>query len=178
MKRISRIASGSALLLALAAAAVRADVVVTGVDWVVQPGGRGTAYQPAKEWKQAPASTLALKPRVVVTLENKGNTTEEAIVFSYAVSAKLVDIHTPDAEGVWTVPFLTEDHRIPWLRAGKNLDVRVDSLLLATYLRKVYRAGFWPKAIRIQVMPEARPGDAIQPPVEKELAVEWAAEKK
>ncbi|MBI3548827.1 MAG: hypothetical protein HY078_07305 [Elusimicrobia bacterium] len=157
-----------------------AEVAIKRIEWHVlsEDAKHKAIYKPAQEWAQEPIRIVTRKPRAVITLVNKGPRLAEGILFRFAVSAKLVRIDRPDDTGVWTVPFWVDDHRVAWLKANETTDVNVDNLLLMTHFKKLFRAGFWPKAIRISAMVELRPGDSVPAPEEKDLAVVWTGEKK
>lgn len=164
------------VLLLLMAGPTRAEVVLKEVRWHVTSAGRGrkTVYAETDRWVQPPTAKLTSKPRAVATLVNRGPRPAEGVLLRYAVSARLVPISaTQLAEGAWTIPFWVEERRVPWLKANQNKAVSINSMLLLTYLKRMYRAGYWPSAVRIQVMIEPRAGEALQPSVEQQLSVEW-----
>lgn len=102
-------------------------------------------------------------PRAYVTLRNPNAGADNAVLLRYSIDARLRKIGT-SADGVWTVPFLTDEKRVPVVRGGASLDVPLplNRVALDAYLKKMYRAGFWPDAFRVRVMVEPRPGETLR----------------
>ena len=83
-----------------------------------------------------------------------------------------------EAEGTWTVPFIVEEKRIPKVRADALLKtpLNLNRVALGSYLRRMYHAGYWPDAFRVQVMVEPRPGESLEDRIsDKTLPVAWKA---
>lgn len=154
------------------------EVVLQNIHWHLlrKEQGKKDVYQEIDRWTQPPAAQIKNKPRAVISLLNRGPNRTQGVVFNYAISARVVEKDSKNEEaGTWTVPFWTEDRRIAWLKANQIKEVSVDNMLLATYLKRLYRAGFWPNAIKIDVMLEPRAGEKINPPIEKILPIIWEA---
>ena len=168
----------AAAALALAAAlcgSARAEVVVQDVRWSLAAGkdGKRGPYVEASRWAQPPAARIAGRPRAVVTLANLGRGAEPGVLVRCAVSARLFRVGDAKAEGVWSVPFWTDEKRIPFLRGAQVKRVVVDDPTLGAYLQKMFRAGFWVDALRIQVMVDPRAGEGLERHImERDLAVD------
>lgn len=167
----------SVLLASAVAAAAWAQVGIGSVRWEVPlPPKRREAYRAAKTWYQPPSQRLDSWPRAMVSLENPAGHREEAVLIRYSISARLVRIGV-GGEGAWAVPFIVEDKRVPKVspRSTHHEPLYLNRVVMASYFKRLHRAGFWPDAIRIQVMVEPRPGDVDQGRViEAELPVVWS----
>ncbi|PCI37552.1 MAG: hypothetical protein COB53_06135 [Elusimicrobia bacterium] len=118
------------------------------------------------------------RPRAFVALKNPNSKPEHAILLRYSVDARLRKIGTT-ADGIWTVPFLTDEKRVPRVKAGETLDVplTLNRAALGAYLKKMYNAGFWPDAFRVRVMVEPRPGEGLDRRFrETTLPISWRPE--
>ena len=98
----------------------------------------------------------------MVTVENRGPSAVDGMVLRYALSARLVKAGTEGQPGVWTVPFYLNERRVPRVRAGQVKEIPLNDLVLDVFLKKVYRAGYWPDALRIEVMVEPRAGEGLE----------------
>jgi len=160
--------------LTVGAGAASAELGVKEVQWQIPApakGGRKT-FQSLEKWVQAPTARPGVKPRALVTLVNRGPKPAEGLVLCYAVAARLVKIGEPQKEGVWTVPFWREERRVPWVNANQTKDVPLDQMVLDIFLKRTFRAGYWPDALRIQVMVEPREGNGpLQGVTERVLPV-------
>jgi len=140
------------------------EVALKQARWFVVQNGKARrgGYRPAERWVQPPAARLSSKPRAVVTVVNRGPKPEEGVLLRYAISARLFRAgETGVGEGLWTVPFWVEERRVPRLKANEVKDIPIDSMLLITFLKRTFRAGFWLNALKIQVMVEPRIGDKL-----------------
>lgn len=167
----------STLALSLLAVSARADVSIQDVSWglrqapkiAIRPG----AFQAITEWSQTPARKLPAVPRVSITLINNGGTVE-GLVLRYAVSAKVANIKDPAQKADWGLPFWMSEHRVPYLKAGQRLQITIEDLRLITSLGDMHKAGFWPTALKIEIMVKPRLGDPIPRGVsEKAMPVVW-----
>ena len=173
-------ALAATLLLVACAASAQADVVIQDIAWgfrqapkiAIGPG----AFLPIERWTQRPIRKLPAIPRVAVTLVNNGKTVE-GIVLRFAVTAKVANIKDPTQQGDWGLPFWISEQRVPLVMAGRSVQVPITDLHLITSLGDMYRAGFWPMALKIQVLIKVRRGDPLPHQIsEKEVAVGWKSE--
>ena len=155
--RLAALAAG----LLLGAGPAAAEVILKDIQWrVAERRGQRKVYRALERWEQAPSPTLKAKPRAVITLANRGPKPAEGVLLSYAVSARLAKVGS-GGEGVWAVPFWTEERRVMRLKPNEIREVPIDSLRLATYLRRSYRFGVWPDAIKLHVMIEPSDGEPL-----------------
>lgn len=154
--------------------AARAELLLERVDWelAVAPKGKAVVFEPLDALRMVEQS-LKGKLRAQLTLKNRGPKPVEAVLLRYAMSARLATLDS-SAEGIWAVPFIVEERRVP--RVGPNQLLKVPlgpSPMFALYLRKIKRSGFCPDRFKIQVMIEPHYGEvpALQV-LEKILPVE------
>lgn len=159
-------------------ASVSAEVVLRGVRWYVVDSterGRGQRTE-VSSWKEPPGLEVRAKPQAVLVVANRGPKAEEGVLLRYAVSGRVVRIADAGSEGVWTVPFWVEEKRIPVLKSNQTKEIWIEelSLRMRRHLRRLYRAGFWLKAIKIQIVAEPRQKQSFdaQRILEQELPVD------
>ena len=114
--------------------------------------------------------------RAMVTLYNRGPENETALLLRYAFSARLKKIDGGSADGDWTVPFVVDERRIPLLRGHKTKPVplQLNRVALKAYLKRMYRAGYWPDAFRVRVVVDPRAGETFSKRIrEKTLPIIW-----
>ncbi|MBI4386893.1 MAG: hypothetical protein HY551_05895 [Elusimicrobia bacterium] len=137
-----------------------AEVVLRGIRWYVVESterGRGQRTE-VSSWKESPGLEVRVKPRAVLVVANRGPKAEEGVLLRYAVSGRVARIGDAGSEGIWTVPFWVEEKRIPVLKSNQTKEIWIEelSLRMRRHLRRLYRAGFWLKAIKIQIVAEPR----------------------
>lgn len=149
------------LLLLSCAASAPAEVSIESSHWQL-PVGRATkpVWHDVGAWLLPPNGSVAAAPRLELRLRNAASKADEAMLLRYTVSARLVPI-AGGGEGVWAIPFILEDRRVPTIRAGETRPVPagLNRAVLGAYLKRMARAGYWPDALRLQVMVEPRPGE-------------------
>ena len=159
----------------------RAEVSLKDVRWGFRPPLKMHMHNPtfveAKEWVQPPSIRATNLPRVAVTLVNRGPLATEGVVLRYALSAEIVSIKKLGSKGEWVLPFWVDRRRVPFLKSNQILEIQInptDEMRLATSLREMYRAGFWPDAIKIEIMVEPRVDEEMSHKIsEKILPVVW-----
>ncbi|OGR95606.1 MAG: hypothetical protein A2V88_14120 [Elusimicrobia bacterium RBG_16_66_12] len=154
-----------AILLAAAfmAAAVRAsaELVLESVHWQVgrARAGRVASWADVKILEDGPPK-LESRLRARLVLKNRGPQTSEGILLRYSLTSRLTPAGEAAAEGVWAIPFLIEERRVPKVGPNKVVEVPLEtSPGLELYLRRLSRSGWWPDRLRLQVMLEPRPGE-------------------
>lgn len=168
-------------VLLLSSVAASAEVVIADAGWElsIRMRKQNPQYHRLDHWMFPPSPVpKKSRPRAFAALKNPNGADEHAVLLRYAVDARLRQIGTT-ADGVWTVPFLTDEKRVPRVRAGETLNVplALNRVALGAYLRKMYNAGFWPDAFRVRVMVEPRPGESLERRVrEATLPVSWRPE--
>lgn len=140
----------------------QAAVTLQELRWQVATGAAGRKpvwHEAAGGWLQPPGAKLQRPPRLVATLLNSDVKADEAVLLRYAVSARLAPA-MGGSQGVWTLPFVLEERRVPKVPAKGSLQVPIalNRALFDAYLKRMNRSGFWPDALRMQVMVEPRPG--------------------
>lgn len=150
-----------------------AQPMLKGIEWRIAHSTSPKTFVAIEKWPQPPALKLASKPRAVLTMINRGPNRAEGVVIYYAVSMRLAKLEEKDSEGVWTAHFWTEERRVPMLKPNETREIPIENLRLITFLKRMHRAGFWPKAVKIEAMVEPRPGQSMEPPAVKELLVAW-----
>ena len=150
----------------LFAAPVSAELVLKSVSWQMPAAGgspgRPRAFKPIERWVQPPAARLAARPRALVTVANRGASAVDGIVLRYALSARIVKTGENTQAGVWTVPFYLNERRVPRVGSGQDKEIPLNDLVLDVFLKRTYRAGCWPDALKIQVMVEPRAGEGLE----------------
>lgn len=144
------------LLLALRAAPARAEIELESVQWQLVKREPGKALKPPKTEDLSvllvePGGKLAGRLWARLRLLNRGPAME-AVLLRYAISAKLAPLDK-GKDAVWALPFMLGDRRIPKVRANDRSEVPLDpSVDVGLYLKNVYREGFWPEELKIEVM--------------------------
>lgn len=158
-------------------------MVLTKAQWQVLPSQR----PPRKA--ALDIASLSLPPGApnretlgaVVVLRNAGAKAAVGVLLRYAVSARIAPVDgggstalTTGGGGSWTVPFWLEEARVPRIRAGQEQRFTIRNLHLEPHLRQLLREGFWPTALRLQVMAEPKRGeDPAQKMLDAELPIGW-----
>lgn len=147
--------------LAMAAAGrASAELVLESVHWQVGRVERGhvASWVDVKVLEDGPPKLESrLKARLV--LKNRGPQTSEGILLRYSLTARLTQAGGAAAEGVWAIPFMIEERRVPKVGPNKVIEVPLETNPgLELYLRRLSRSGWWPDRLRIQVMLEPHPG--------------------
>lgn len=166
------------LSIFLCTALVHAQVSINDLSWGfrqtsnirVRPG----PFLAVDQWEQMPGPKPPAFPIATATLKNDGPMTE-GLVLRFAVSAKVANIKDPSKTGDWGTFWASEQH-IPILRSAQATRIHIADLRLMTSLREMYRAGFWPTSLKIEVMIQPKLGDLEPHPIsEKTVPVVWKA---
>ncbi|MBI5200063.1 MAG: hypothetical protein HY925_00625 [Elusimicrobia bacterium] len=141
-----------------------AELVLRSVAWQLPSpkGAQPRGYQTVERWIQPPSAKVPARPRVVVTVVNRGPKAAEGAVLRYAIAARQAKIGQTGGEGTWTVPFYLAERRVARIGANQVKEVPINDLVLDVFLKKTFRAGYWPDALRIQVMVEPRTGEGLE----------------
>ena len=147
----------------LAPSLLHAEAVIESVHWQWAPPANGQTH-PYEDIAILTASPPRLEGRLRarVTLTNNGPQDVDGILLVYCLAARLVPT-AASGEGVWAVPFMIEEKRVPKIGPNQQLDVFLDpsrsvEMPLQHYLQHTQRAGFWPDQLKLQVMLQPRPG--------------------
>ena len=165
-----------ALGLAFGAAAAtdaRAELLLDSASWqrARVEKVRVVAWEDAGQLVDGPAK-LDARLRARLTLKNRGPVAAEGILLRYSMTARVVHLAGEHAEGIWGIPFMTDEKRVPKVGANKTLDVYLTtSPSLELYLAKLARAGWWVDRIKLQAMIEPHKGAVALQALETVLEV-------
>lgn len=154
-----------------------AEVVLVDLGWqfAIQIKKQRRKYHDIEAWIFPPSSKRKVRVRAMATLHNKSGSDERAVLLRYAFSARLKRVGKR-GEGIWTIPFVVEERRIPRIRGGAKLPVELylNRVAFDAYIKRMNRAGFWPDAFRVKVMIEPRGGETLENRIlETTLPVIW-----
>lgn len=161
MGRRVRLVAALAAAAALCAASARAAVQLETLSWQRQaPAARGIARstETISELDLAQGAGAPARFGGSVRLLNRGPA-DEGILLRYSVAAKLAPV-SGGAPAVWAVPYLLDERRVPRIGPNQYAEVPLDAAALTDlYLKKLYREGYRPVALRLEVMLEPRRGE-------------------
>ncbi|MFA6583388.1 MAG: hypothetical protein WCS77_03740 [Elusimicrobiaceae bacterium] len=100
------------------------------------------------------------KFRIAAAIKNISSKPAEAGIVRCAFSMRLVRLDGT-GESVWAVPFWTEERRFSKIKPGASAEMKIYHIDVAPFLKRLRASGYWPDAMKIQFMPEPRPGDNI-----------------
>lgn len=169
------IARGLLFFLAALAPAGRAsaELSLESVHW--QAGrverGRAISWADVKVLDDAPPKfDSRLRARLV--LKNRGPKTMEGILLRYSLTSRLVKIDGDSLDGVWGVPFMVEERRVPKIGPNQMIEVPLETKPgLDLSVRRLSRSGWWPDRVRLQVMIVPHAGSASIETLEDVLEV-------
>jgi hypothetical protein len=154
---------GLAAALVFAAGPLHAEVMIESVTWQLAQTVRGQkpVYQDIAELSTRPPR-IDGKLRLRVVLKSRGPQESDGLLLRYCLSARLVPAGG-GAAGVWAVPFLISEKRVPKVGPNQFLEVALDPALsvdlpLNHYLKRTLDSGFWPDQLKVQVMLSPRRG--------------------
>lgn len=145
---------------ALAAAGARAELLLDSLSWQRARVGtsRVVVWEDAGQVVDGPPK-LEARLRARLTLKNRGPVPAEGILLRYSMTGRVLPIDGAKADGVWAVPFMVDERRVPKVGPNKTQDVYLTtSPALELYLAKLARAGWWADRVKLQVMIEPHPG--------------------
>lgn len=148
-------------LLLLSPAFARAEMALEKVQWQLVKRERPTGALKSEDIGalKLAGPKLSGKLRAKVSLANGEAKAVEGILLRYSLCARLAPEDGKGA-GVWAVPFLIEERRVPKVGAKETLEVPLDtSPMFELYLKRVAREGFAPDQLKLQVMVEPRRGE-------------------
>lgn len=155
----------AAVLLAVTMpAGVSAELVLRAVSWQLPTlrGVRPKGFETVNVWRQPAAVAVARKPRVMVTVANRGPKGADGTVLRYTVAGRMTRVGEAGREGTWTLPFYLSERRVAHVGANQVKDIPINDLVLDVFLKKSFRAGYWPDALKFQVMVEPRSGERLE----------------
>jgi hypothetical protein len=162
-----RVALALAMILASSSAG-HAEVFIESVHWQLAlptPGAK-PVFSDIQTLPSIPPRFVG-RLRALVVLKNRGPQAVEGILLRYAIAAKLSPLDG-SAASVWAVPYMIDERRVPKIGPNRMIEVGLDTsrsleLPLNLYLQRVFRSGFWPEMLRIQVMlsPHSGAVDAV-----------------
>jgi len=137
-------------------------VDIAGVKWQRGLEKKGVSKRVFEDisWLRIATDNPSVKNlRILVALTNRGDKPVEGSVLRCAFSLRLAKAGA--GEGVWTVPFLVEERRVARIKPGNSSDVNVYNIDMKPYLARLKGTGFWPDAVKVQLMVEPRRGDEL-----------------
>ena len=161
-----------ALAATLVAASAAAELTLESARWQV---ARVRSWGDVLRLEDGPPK-LDSRLRALLTLKNAGEKPAEGILLRYSMTARVV----PDggikndekSEGVWSIPFMVDERRVPKVGPHKAVDVPLStSPALRIYLNKLSRVGWWPDRVKLQVMIEPHRGTAVVQSLESAIEV-------
>jgi hypothetical protein len=149
------------VLACFSAAAAAAPVELGGVSWEASrlAGKSRASFAPVTELKAAPEIKFSDNLRAIVVLKNASAAPAEGLVLRYALSLRLLRAGDPADKAFWGVPFYVEEVRVSKVDAGVSRPVRLLHIGLSDQLHKLSGTGFFPVALKLQVMVCPRQGD-------------------
>ncbi len=166
-------------LLFLAGTACRAEVELESVRWQLAQREPGQGLKAPKPEDIAalsidPGGQLSGRLRGTLRLLNRGPAVE-AILLRYSVSAKIAPLDK-NQPATWALPFVLGDRRVPKIDANQYLEIPLDPTAdVEIYLKNVFREGYWPEELKIEVMVQPRRDAKAQLKIlESELPLEPA----
>ncbi|MBI4056851.1 MAG: hypothetical protein HY399_04805 [Elusimicrobia bacterium] len=150
-----------------------AGVSLQKVEWQVGASRKPPRqFSVIREWKQGPSDKAPGKVRIVLSIVNTSSSAVEGVLVRYALSAKLAPLRGEKSAGAWVVPFWLEESRVPWLAALQTKNILLTRMDLQVFFKRMKRLGYWPEAIKIQVMIEPKMGESLQDHIlESELPI-------
>lgn len=148
------------LVLGLLAPQLAAQPSVSGARWQLSKaaGQKRLPYADVASLGLSGSGVLQGRPRVVLTVSNPDPSPADGLVLRYDFSIK---ISSGSGGGIWTVPFHVSETRVSRLAPGGTARVNIYQAYLNAQLKRIKAAGFRPRAIRLRVMTEPRPGDDL-----------------
>ncbi|MBI4061948.1 MAG: hypothetical protein HY403_11000 [Elusimicrobia bacterium] len=158
---------------ALAAARAGAELSLESVSW--QRGrvekSRVVAWEDAGRLFDGPPKIDA-RLRARLTLKNRGPEAAEGILLRYSMTGRVAPIAGDKPEGVWSIPFMVEEKRVPKVGSNMTKDVYLaTSPALDLYLAKLARSGWWLDRVKLQVLIEPHRGAAAVQTLDSVLEV-------
>jgi hypothetical protein len=148
------------LAVVLLGAPAHAAIELQGVQWQLVAREPGKALRPPTAenvdgLNVEPGGKLKGRLWARLKLLNRGPALE-AMLLRYAVSAKIAPLDSKE-EGTWALPFVLGDRRLPKVGANAPLEVPLDPTDdVAIYLKNIFREGYWPVEMKIEVMVQPR----------------------
>jgi len=148
---------------------LHAEVMIESVSWQLAKTARGQkpVYQNITALPTVPPR-IDGKLRLRVVLKSRGPQEAGGLLLRYCLTARLVPAGQ-SAQGVWAVPFLISEKRVPKVGPNRFVEVTLDPSLsvempLNHYLKRTLDSGFWPDQLKVQVMLSPRRGavDAVK----------------
>ncbi len=143
---------------------LHAEVMIESVGWQLAKAapGQHAVYQDITSLSTLPPLVDG-KLRLRVVLKNRGPKEADGLLLRYCLSARLV-LAGQILEGVWAVPFLISEKRVPKVGPNRLLEVTLDPSLsvnipLNHYLKRTLDSGFWLDQLKLQIMLSPRRGD-------------------
>ncbi len=154
----------AAAALAILCGQCFAAVEVSKIRWQVparQSVAHGEKFADASELLFSTDSAKPPRFAVAAGLVNNGARSAEASIVRCAFSFRLIKLSDPAKPGVWAVPFMTEERRISKIKPGMAFEIKIRNVDIKPFLSRLRASGYWPDAVKVQLMVEPRPGDEL-----------------
>lgn len=158
---------------ALSAAGARAELLLEKLSWqrARVEKSRVVAWEDVDRLIDGPPK-FDTRLRARLTLKNRGPVAAEGILLRYSMTGRVAPSANEAPEGVWGIPFMVDEKRVPKVGPNKTQDVFLTtSPALELNLAKLGRAGWWPDRVKLQVMIEPHPGAVAVQSLESVLEV-------
>lgn len=160
------------LLLLLAALPAAAEVQLESIAWQTRYGERGAKAAEVTQLALPPGTALKGRLRAKVKVLNRGEAVE-GILLRYSLTAQLAAAASDGAQApAWAIAFDLDEKRVPRIGANQHFEVTLDpTQALSLYLKRVAMGGYWPTALKLQVMLEPRKGSGPLQVIESTLPI-------
>lgn len=149
-----------ALILALRLPAA-AQTEITGINWEMSrlEGKARSPFSVVTELPASPDVKFSGQLRAVVSLRNASSSPAEGLVLRYAVRLLLLKKGDAPEKAFWGVPFYVDEVRVSKIGPASGCQVKIIRFEFSEQLRRLKGTGFYPAAVKIEVMTGPRQGD-------------------
>ena len=174
MKTCLRVLLPLALLAVLGLPAA-AQTELTGINWEVSKleGKNRAPFTSVTALRASPELKFTDRLRAIVALRNASAAPVEGLVLRYAVRLRLIKKGDAPEKAFWGAPCYFEEVRVTKINPASERQVKLLRFDLAEQLRRLRNTGFYPTAIKLEVMIGPRLGDSPES-ITRESALEIA----
>ena len=161
------------LLLLLAALPAAAEVQLESIVWQTRYGQRAAKAEDVTRLALPAGTALKGRLRARVKVLNRGEAVE-GVLLRYSLTAQLAATGAADAAQAptWAIAFDLDEKRVPKIGANQHFEITLDpTQALSLYLKRVAMGGYWPTALKLQVMLEPRKGAGPLQVIESTLPI-------
>ncbi len=156
---LSALFAGAVLLGGAAAACAQTEI--SGIGWELSKieGKTRLPFAPVAELHISPEVNFSDNLRAILTLRNPSPKPVEGLVLRYALSLRLLRKGDAPEKAFWGVPFYVEEVRVSRINPSSERQAKVIRFELQGQLRQLRSSGFFPSALKLEVMLCPRQGD-------------------